>query len=245
MEIICAAAQKGGVGKTTTATALAEAAAYKGKRALAIDLDAGNLSFALAADRATGTTYDLLKGTPAADLIQHTGIDGLDVIPAGLDNTTIKGTRGSANRLKDALQPIKRKYDYVFVDTPAGAGELQYNGLAAADLLIIPVLCEVFSVQTLYQFAGIIQELQQINTKLKAAAIVANFDRRTTIAKQMRESISDALQELNIINAGAVRTCSKTGEAIALQRSLYEYAPSCKSAADYLNVFSIVEQITK
>ena len=240
MKIITIAAQKGGTGKTTTTAALAEAAAYNGRRALAVDLDAGNLTFSLAGDRSRGTTEDLLNGTPAADLIQPTHTDGLDIIAADLDNKARHG-----GRLADALQPLKKKYDYCLIDTPAGAGELQYNALLASDLLIVPVLCEVFSIQTLYQIAGKVQEIQAVNTKLKAAALIANYDKRTTISKQMRESISDALQELNIINAGTVRTCSKTGEAVALQKSLFEYAPSCKAAKDYLNVFSIVEQLTK
>lgn len=243
MKVFTSVSQKGGCGKTTTTAALAEAAAYKGRRALALDLDAGNLSFALAADRSKGTTFDLINGTPAADLIQSTNIAGLDIIPAGLDNATI--TNGSAESFKKALQPLKRKYDYCFIDTPAGAGIMQYNALIAADLAIIPVLAEVFSIQTLYQLAGTLQEIQAINTKLKAAAILANYDKRTTIAKQMRESISDALQELNFINCGSVRTCSKAGEAIALQKSLFEYAPRCKAAADYMNVYNIIEQLTK
>lgn len=245
MEVITIAAQKGGTGKTTSAAMLAEAAAHSDNKTLAIDLDTGNLSFIFGADRKRGTSYDLLNGTPAADLIQPTNIKGLDIIPAGLDNTTITGGRGSANRLKAALQAIKRKYKYIIIDTPAGAGELQYNALIAADLLIIPVLSEVFSVQALYQFAGTVQEIQAVNRKLKAAAILANYDKRTTLSKQMRESIADALQELNIINAGTVRTCSKIGEAEALQTSIYEYAPRCNAAEDYLNVFNVIEQLAK
>lgn len=245
MKVITIAAQKGGTGKTTTAAALAQAAAYNGRQVLAVDLDAGNLTFALAGDRSKGTTYELLTGKPAAELIQSTNTPGLDLIAADLDNVTITTSAGSANRLKEALKPLQRKYDYCFVDTPAGAGELQYNGLIAADLLLIPVLCEIFSIQTLYQFAGTVQELQAANKKLKAAGILANYDKRTALAKQMRESITDKMQELNIINAGTVRTCSKTGEAVALQMSLYKYAPKCRTAQDYLNVFSIIDQLTK
>ena len=162
-----------------------------------------------------------------------------------MTNTIITGGKGSANRLKDALQPLKRNYKYIIIDTPAGAGELQYNALTAADILIIPALCDILSIQALYQIAGTVQELQQINKKLKAAGIAANYDKRTTLANQMRESIADALQELNIINAGTVRTCSKIGEAIALQIPLFKYSPKCRAVQDYKNVFSVIEQLIK
>ena len=145
MKTITIAAQKGGTGKTTTAALLAQAAAYNGNKTLIVDLDTGNLSFIYGADRTRGTSYDLLTGTPAAEIIQQTNIEGLDIIPASLANSTITGGRGSANRLKEALQDVKRKYKYIIIDTPAGAGELQYNALTAADVLIIPVLCDALS----------------------------------------------------------------------------------------------------
>ena len=59
--------QKGGVGKTTTAAALLQAAAFKGKKALAIDLDPqSNLTYCLAADSNRPGSFELLHGTPAA-----------------------------------------------------------------------------------------------------------------------------------------------------------------------------------
>ena len=101
-KIISVSIQKGGTGKTTTAAALAQAAAYKGKKALAIDLDPqGNLSLALAAEMLpeTGNSYNLLMGLPAADLIQTTP-QGIDAIPACLDLLTVYSGPGSARRLQ-------------------------------------------------------------------------------------------------------------------------------------------------
>lgn len=245
MKVISIAAQKGGTGKTMTAAALAEAAAYTGKKALAVDLDTGNLSFALAADRSAGTSYDLIEnGTPAADLIQHTNINGLDIIPAATDNITINSGRGSANRLKKALAPIRNKYDYIILDCPASAGEMQYNALLAADILIIPIICTGTNVQALYQFAGTVEQLQEINSDLKAAAIIANYDRRARRTVEIAESIPAALQDLNIINAGTIRTASKAGEAVdTLQKNIYEYARRTNTAKDYLTLLSFIDTL--
>lgn len=244
MKVISIAAQKGGTGKTTTAAALAEAAAHNGKKALALDLDTGNLSFALAADRKAGGTYELITGTPAAELIQHTNIDGLDIIPAGLDNITIKSTRGSGNRLKKALAPIKDKYDYIIIDCPASAGEKQYNALLAADVVIIPVLTTGTNIQALYQFAATVEQIQNINKELKAAAVIANYDRRTKRARAIAESIPDALQDLNIINAGTIRTGSKAAEAVdTLQKDIFKHAANTNTAKDYSQLFEIIETL--
>ena len=150
MAIIAVVNQKGGTGKTTTAAALAQAAAIQGARALAIDLDPqGNLSFALAANMRQGTTYELLTGTPAAHLIQRSPT-GPDIIPANRNNSTLTSSRGSARRLQKALQPIRGKYDFIIIDTPPTPGELQFNALQAATGLVIPLQAEIYSLQGLY-----------------------------------------------------------------------------------------------
>ena len=131
MQIITVAIQKGGTGKTTTAAAVVQAAAYRGRSVLAIDLDPqGNLSFTLAADTSKPGSYDLLGGAAAADLIQHK--PGYDVIPASWNLSTITSGRGSARRLQKAIEPLKKEYDLIVIDTPPTAGELQYNALQAA-----------------------------------------------------------------------------------------------------------------
>lgn len=238
MQIIAVANQKGGTGKSTTAAALAQAAAAQGKKALAVDLDPqGNLSFALNADMHRGSSFDLLEGKPAARLTQRSST-GPDVIPASLNNATISSSRGSAKRLQAALLPVKWGYDVIIIDTPPTAGELQYNALQAATALIIPLQAEIYSLQGLYQIAETAEQIKRSNPALTAAGIIlTRHNERSTIARQMQDNIIAAAQKLAIPYLGAIREAVAIREAQALQISLYEYAPKSKPALDYMALY--------
>ena len=235
------ATAKGGTGKTTTAAALAQAAAYKGKKALAIDADPqGNLTFALAADARQPGCYDLLHGTPAADLIQHSP-QGLDVISASLDLQTETSGKGTARRLQTALEPIRRKYNTIVIDTPATAGELQYNALQAADRLIIVLEADAFNVQALYQIADTAAHIQQSNPRLKIAGVLlARFEGNTNFNKYMRDQIEATAKALHIPYLGTVRKATAAKEATGLQQSLFDYAPKSNPAQDYLRIYEAI-----
>ena len=201
MEIIAVAIQKGGTGKTTTAAALVQAAAHKGRSCLAIDLDPqGNLSYTLATDTGKPGSFDLLEGTPPAALIQHKA--GFDIIPASWNLSTVTSGKGSARRLQKAIAPLKGKYDLIVIDTPPTAGELQYNALQASTGLIIPLEADIYNLQSLYQI--------------------------TDTARQIQPYL------------GAIRAAVAVKEAEALQRSLFEYAPKSKPAADYMEIYNAI-----
>ena len=237
MQIITVAIQKGGTGKTTTAAALVQAAAYRGRRALAIDLDPqGNLSFALAADTSRPGSYELLEGAAAAGLIQAKG--GYAVIPASWNLSTITSGRGTARRLQRAIEPLKGKYDLIIIDTPPTAGELQYNALQAATGLIIPLQADIYGVKSLYQIADTAGQIQQTNEDLQILGfILTQYDQRSTIARQMKETIINQAAEMDIPYLGAIRAAVAVKEAAALQLSLFDYAPKSKPAADYLELY--------
>ena len=242
MQIFTVAIQKGGTGKTTTAAAIVQAAAYKGQKCLAVDLDPqGNLSFALAADTGRPGSYDLLEGAPAADLTQHRA--GYDIIPANWSLATATSGKGSARRLQRALEPIKKEYDLIVIDTPPTAGELQYNALQAATGLIIPLQADIYNLQSLYQIADTAQQIRGSNPDLSITGFVlTQYDGRSTIARQMKETIEQNAAAMGVPYLGAIRAAVAVKEAAALQQSLFEYAPKCKPAADYLAIY---ETITK
>lgn len=239
MEILTVAIQKGGTGKTTTAAALTQAAAFKGKKVLAVDLDPqGNLTFALNANNGTGgSSFDVLHGTAAADVIR-TAAPFVDVIPAAWELSTEKTSRGSARRLQEALEPIKSNYDLIIIDTPPTAGELQYNALQAATGLIIPLQADIYNLQSLYQITDTAKQMQQSNPDLQIKGFVlTKIDNRSTIARQMQENIIVAANKIGVGYLGSIRTGVVIQEAAALQQSLFEYAPNSKPASDYLALF--------
>lgn len=243
MEVIAVAMQKGGTGKTTTAATLAQAAAYKNKRVLAIDLDTqGDLSFILGAKMDLQGSYELLQGAAVEDTIQTTE-QGVDLIAADNNLATLTTGTGSANRLKQALEPIKSKYDLVFIDTTPTIGELQYNALNAATGLIIPLQADSLNLKNLQQTVATAKQMQTKNSDLviKGILFTANSE-RTTIARQMQDGIIAEAAELGVNYLGEVRKCVSVKEAQAMQQSLYEYAPKSTAAEDYL---SILRRISK
>lgn len=244
MQIITIAVQKGGTGKTTTAATLAQAAAYKGRRVLAIDLDPqGNLSVTLAAQMIpeTGNSYNLLMGLPPADLIQTTE-QGIDVIPACLDLATISSGKGSARRLQRALEPIKNSYDLIVIDTPTAA-ELQYNALQAATGLIIPLQADSYNIQSLYQITDIAGLIRKSNPALSIKGVImTNYNGQTRHARQIREAIQKQAEALQLPYLGEIRRAIAIQEAATLRQSLFEYAPKSNPARDYLAIY---ETITK
>lgn len=247
MQIITVAIQKGGVAKTTTAAVLAQAAAYRGKRVLAIDLEPqGNLSQALAvrAGDPVANSYNLIMRTqPAERTIVKSG-QGMDVIPAGRELSTVTSGRGSARRLQQALAPLEGKYDLVFIDTPA-AGELQYNALQASTGVIIPVEPASFNIQSLYMITDVIGLLQRSNPALSLKGIlVTKYDRRdrSTLTKLTLQAIQQQAAEMAIPYLGEIRYAIAVQEATSTMQSLYTIAPKSTAAQDYLRVFDTITE---
>lgn len=234
MKIFTTAVIKGGTGKTTTCAALAQAAAARGLRVLAVDLDPqANFSFAIGADQNRPGAYQLLNGTPAAQLIQQTE-QGIHAITASPDLSTVKTSPASAKRLAAALEPVKESYDLAIIDTPPMLGELVYNALQAATGLIIPLETDGSSLQGLYQITDVAKQMQRSNPGLSITGIVlTRYDNRPKINRHMKNVIEDTGRELGAPFLVPIRSGVAVREAAALQVSLYEYAPRSKPAHDY------------
>ena len=241
MQIIAVINQKGGVGKTTTAQAIATGATYKGKKSLAIDLDAQcNLTFGMGGNSADVGIYDLLKGTVTpAQAIQKTAQG--DIITASKNLAVADTTFTGAERisaLKDALKPIKKKYDVITIDCPPSLNTLLINALTAADKVIIPITADIYALQGLYLLKQTIEAAKKYNPGLKiGGAIFTLYNPRTVVSRDLTDVIRAKCEEIKIpVYNTTISQSVVVREAQVYTKSIFQYAPKSKPATEYMNL---------
>jgi chromosome partitioning protein len=185
--------QKGGVGKTTTTINLGAYLAYYGQRVLLVDLDPqANATSCLGVDKLTvrGGTYEVLIGkSPAANFILHNPRLKLSLLPsspalAGAE-VELVGELAREYRLRQAIEPVADKYDYILIDCPPSLGLLTLNGLVACkDGMIIPVQCEYLPLEGLGQLTQTIDRIRSaVYPGLKIRGVLMTmYDGRTNLA---------------------------------------------------------------
>ena len=185
--------QKGGVGKTTSAINIGAYIAVGGKKVLLVDFDSqGNMSSGVGVSKKKPTIYELLAGQSTIDeTIKHSGVKNLDVISASID---LSGAAielvDQENReyfLKNALAPVREKYDYILIDCPPSLGILTLNGLAAADAVLVPMQCEYFALEGITLLLQTVKKVQEsINKNLVIGGIFFTmYDSRTRLAQDV------------------------------------------------------------
>ena len=194
--VIAIANQKGGVGKTTTAVNLAASLAVAEQRTLLIDGDPqGNATsgIGLAGEQITGTVYDALIGQSALDDVVLRAIQfaHLDVAPTTPDlagaEVELIDRENRELAMREAIAPIRDRYDYILIDCPPSLGLLTINMLAAANAVLIPVQCEYYALEGLTQLLNTVHRIQQsVNPTLAINGVLLTmYDARLNLSRQV------------------------------------------------------------
>lgn len=196
---ICFANQKGGVGKTTCAVNIAACLARSGRKVLFIDLDPqGNATSGVGIHKksVSGSVYDLLIGRKnCRELIMRSSVKGLDVIPSSIDlvgaEIELVDTSDRENRLKSAVSGVAADYDYIIIDCPPSLGLLTINAFTATKYVVIPVLCEYYSLEGLSQLTVTIKQIKRLyNPDIELLGVLINmYDGRLNLTIAVLEEI--------------------------------------------------------
>ena len=250
MKIIAVSNQKGGVGKTTTATNVAYGLQLRGKKVLLVDSDPqGNSTDTWRAKNTDSypTLSDLLfSNEPVEECIQHTEIGDILAGDPILEDAEkhLKGVAGYF-RLKNRLAPLEGKYDYVIIDTPPNLGLLLQNALIAADGVIVPVTCGRYSLQGMSRFIETVNEVKaQPNPDLKIyGLLLVRYIANTLLAKDVVEGLPALTIELGTdVFDTKIRNTIEVEKAQAARVPLEQYSPESTAAIDYMDFIDELEK---
>lgn len=249
MRIIAITNQKGGCGKTTTAINLAASLVNKGRTVLLIDLDPqGHASLGLGFDdKETAQTYNMTlfnvlssraeyKAT-LDEVIKPLG-PGMYIAPSHILLSTLEqelsGKEDSTSILKCALTVMKKRCDFIIIDTPPNLGFLTFNALIASSEVLIPIEASSFSisgVERLFQMINLIREKTAHNFVL-LKALATMYDRRTNYAKRVLDQISSKFKDDMYKTVIGINVALK--ESAGLAKPIIHYNSSAAGAKDYL-----------
>jgi chromosome partitioning protein len=240
--VVAIANQKGGVGKTTTAVNLGASLAVAEQRVLLVDLDPqGNAStgVGLAPGSVDRGTYQVMLGElPVADAIQPSELPALDIVPSTPDLAAAELELVDGDdrmvRLRDALAPVRDRYDFIVVDCPPSLGLLTLNALAAADLVLVPLQCEYYALEGLSQLVRTIDRVRgSLNPPLELHGVLLTmFDPRNNLANEVAAEVRKHFHVYETVIPRNIRLA----EAPSHGKPVILYDASSRGSYGYLNL---------
>ena len=246
-QIITVTNQKGGVGKTTTASSLICGLHQRGARVLGVDLDPqGNLGFSLGIDIGDAdTVYHVLKGLkPLESAIIST--DYGDILPSDIMLSAAEVEFTAPRRefmLEHHLKSVRSEYDFIVIDTPPALNILTVNAYVTSDSLIVPMEAEILSLVGITQLQETIETVRKsFNPNLKVLGILLNkFNARLTLSQEVLELAQEVAGQLDSrVLAPKIRRGVDVARAPAHGQCVLTYAPRSKPALDLQEVVDLI-----
>lgn len=235
---IAIANHKGGVGKSSSTASIGAALAMKGYKTLVLDLDAqSNLTYTLLQNQEPETSvYDALVHNSSLPIINVR--ENLDLVPASLELARVEidlSTKiAREGILRGLLADAKKKYDYILMDCPPSLGIVTTNALVAADQLYIPLTAEVLPLKGLAMIDDVVNEVKRlVNPDLTLGGVF--FTMFSSVKKLNKEVVNMVEQRYgDKVLKSKIRSNVTMAEMPMTGQTIFEYAPSCNAAKDYM-----------
>jgi chromosome partitioning protein len=242
--IIAVVNQKGGVLKTTTVQTLGACLAARSQRVLLVDTDPQaslTSAFGINPDKVTYTIYDLLmnKAISIEETIKPTKYENLSIIPSGIDLATIDlklaSEIGREKKLFNRLKNLSVEYDWILIDCPPNFGLMTISGLIAADLALIPVETEYFSLKGLQQLINTLDMVKEnAEHTFEVRMLPTKVDARTNMGQQVVEHLQKNFG--GYLLKTRIRTDAKVTQAQAMNEPVTYAFPNSRAAVDFRNL---------
>ena len=248
-KIIAVVNQKGGVGKTTTTVNLTAALHDLGRRVLLCDFDPqANATSGMGVDKnaASPNVYDLLISDAAPEKAVVSTKYG-DVLPSNkaLAGAGIEmiGIDSREMLLKNTLDALSDRYDFILIDCPPSLELLTVNALCAADALLVPVQCEYYALEGLSDLLSTVRLVKKgLNPQLSLEGVLLTmFDSRTNLSLQVAEEVKRHFP--GQVYATVIPRNVRLSEAPSHGKPIQAYDPYSRGAEAYTALAQEIEEL--